>query len=156
MNLFPWCSRTLRIFRNWLPTFPRIYARVDPNNVVDEIHEENNFDFNILNMSSNRAPCPAPMITSTLDASKELAMKIQVFPNPVEDQLTIQFEASKNGLFKYRLLNSFGQIVKEENQRPMQAGRQQEVISVSSLPAGIYYYQLFFDDGTLAGSIMKQ
>jgi hypothetical protein len=139
-----------------LPTFPRIYARIDPNNLEDEIHEENNFGFNILNISTNRAPCPAPMITSTQDLYNEFVSKIQVFPNPVEDQLTIHFQAIKNGLFKYRLLNSFGQIVREEHQKPMQAGRQKEVISVSSLPSGIYYYQLFFDDGTVAGSVMKR
>jgi hypothetical protein len=95
------------------------------------------------------------MITSTQDFSEDVVRNIQVFPNPVEDQLTIHFEAINNGQFKYRLFNSFGQMVKEVQPKPLHLGRQEEVISVSSLPSGIYYYQLFFDDGTLAGSVIK-
>jgi len=137
-----------------LPNFPRIYARVDPDNREDEIHEENNFGFNILNISTNRTPCPAPTITA-IEELDDAVRTVQVFPNPVADELNIKFEALRHGSFKCRLFDAVGNLVVDGVQKGVTAGHSQERMRVGNLPAGIYYYQVVLNGRVISGKVLK-
>lgn len=123
-----------------LPTFPRIYARIDPENREEEIHEENNFGFNILNISTNRSPCPAPMITATNEFHGQAAsIELRTYPNPVSDQLTLSLNARKGGSFYATLYNNLGQPVRTLQPHLVGKGDYQRTIPVRDLAGGIYY-----------------
>lgn len=57
---------------------------------------------------------------------------LNVFPNPASDNITITYDSAQNAYF--RLINIFGQSVKEEYIHSNQI-----IIDVSALPRGVYY-----------------
>ncbi len=136
-----------------LPTFPRIYARLDPNNREEEIHEENNYGFNLLNLSTNRAPCPAPMITST----EEIVpwQNLVAFPNPVEESLQISMDLIQAKQITCRLVNSLGHICHQSSELIGWSGTTNYSIDMSDLPDGLYYYQILVDGKMGTGSVVK-
>ncbi len=138
-----------------LPTFPRIYARVDPNDREIEIHEENNFGFNILNISTNRQPCPAPLITSSKDQNERTLIKAEAYPNPVSDRLHIRFYTPDAGLVKADIYNSMGLSVMRWSTRKFM-GEHIEVIDVSGLSPGMYYCRILQGNNSTVTKIVRK
>lgn len=68
-----------------------------------------------------------------------------IFPNPAEDQLTIQ---SPEGGFHYQLHDLTGRLLLSGN------GEGQEQISVSALPAGVYMLRLQSDSQTITQKVI--
>jgi len=66
---------------------------------------------------------------------------IKIFPNPANDQLTIQTKNTKP--YTITLCNTMGQVIKT-----FQSNKQQETIDVSGLPAGLYYLSVIDENGT--------
>ncbi len=137
-----------------LPTFPRIYARLDPDNREAEIHEENNFGFNILNISTNRAPCPPPMITNTRDRDLEVRNDvIKIFPNPVQGNMHIEFQADWPQDFEFEIVDALGRKLRHYEGDHI---GQRHTISLQGFQDGLYYYRLFFDGKVVTGTFLKE
>ena len=87
------------------------------------------------------------VIVSTADQRKEL---IKFYPNPAEEQITIEnLGDNQNGL-KYELLSSTGDRLKViTNPLPTQT------ITLGSLPSGVYFLRVYLKDGVWSGRIVK-
>ncbi|MBR4135648.1 MAG: T9SS type A sorting domain-containing protein [Bacteroidales bacterium] len=68
-----------------------------------------------------------------------------VYPNPAEDRLTIQ---GPDGKFNYQMHDLTGRLLMSGN------GQNQEVLSVSSLPAGVYMLRLQSDCQTVTQKVI--
>ncbi len=79
---------------------------------------------------------------STGIEERNLADEISVFPNPAKDFISIQSEIM-NELSSIQLLNSVGQIVKDDFDSS--SNKQYQI----DVPNGIYYLRLQFRDGTV-------
>lgn len=138
-----------------LPTFPRIYARVDPNDREIEIHEENNFGFNILNISTNRQPCPAPLITSSKDQNVYATIELEAYPNPVSDRLHIRFNTTDAGIVKGDIYDSMGVSVMRWSSRKFM-GEHIEFIDVSGLSPGMYYCRISQGNNSMVTKMVRK
>jgi hypothetical protein len=76
---------------------------------------------------------------------------IEIFPNPATEEIHLKFLVEEKSDLKIKLLNLTGQIVYSE-EHPGFDGIYQQVISVSSLPSGLYFLEVC----TLAGTTCKK
>lgn len=69
--------------------------------------------------------------------------KLQLFPNPAKDRLTLQFETVEKGNYRVSLTDVTGRIVRTAADRKgMPSGKQEEQIPVQDLPAGTYFIEV--------------
>lgn len=76
---------------------------------------------------------------------------IEIYPNPATEEIHLKFLVEEKSDLKIKLLNLTGQIVYTE-EHPGFDGIYQQVISVSSLPSGIYFLEVC----TLEGKTCKK
>ena len=138
-----------------LPTFPRIYARLDPDNKENEIHEANNFGFNLLNLSTNQAPCPVPNIVSNQRFMPADSKHISLFPNPAQDEMTIAIKNQHAGAMQINVFNFLGQHICQYDQRVSSSGDQVYKMDVGDLEPGPYACQILLDGRIYAKSFVK-
>ena len=86
-------------------------------------------------------------ITLSANEIKEVS-EFVVYPNPANDQMTIQLNSSDNFDAEYRLIQADGKITKIMN-NPIIQGSNVTNISVSELPAGYFILQVVSDKGVL-------
>lgn len=70
---------------------------------------------------------------------------LQVFPNPVQDQLSVTFKSDSEKEIAFRLLNSIGQEVRSLNQVTAHSGENSWHMETKHLPSGIYTLQISID-----------
>lgn len=110
---------------------------------------------NFINMPANNytdlASCNAGYPVGLKDHSSKDFQNIRIFPNPAYDILNIDVAILNGNSSKLKILNSLGQIVREEK---IQNSKSQ--INVSQLPIGIYYLKIQNDTQTITRKIIKQ
>jgi hypothetical protein len=79
----------------------------------------------------------APLNTTELEKSMELA----VYPNPVENQLTVTWEDQTNADFMVQLIDLNGKVVLSENVSS-NSSKNEHKLNVSSLEVGMYVLQI--------------
>lgn len=127
-----------------MPAFPRIYAVIDPQGVLDEIHEDNNVGWTVMGHSE---------FSTGTDEGKEVPAAsdadhlTRVYPNPFTGTFTLEFLSEKAGTVSVRLFDSRGSLVHEMEHEPSPGPNSIE-IPAGNLGPGIYYYR--FSDGTRA------
>jgi hypothetical protein len=82
-------------------------------------------------------------------------INVQVYPNPADDQLTLQVTSTKDAEIKYVIYDSYG-IAKMEKTKIGSSQTQLEVIDVSMLPTGLYWIRLSIDGKIISKSFMKK
>jgi uncharacterized repeat protein (TIGR01451 family) len=93
------------------------------------------FDTNpvvMTNSAYNRIPLPTSV-------KKVSLTKVEIYPNPVSDVLTVNTDGSFNNL---TITNTIGQVVLSQS-----VGANQAKVNVKTLPAGIYHLTLKGDNG---------
>ena len=95
-----------------------------------------------------------PIATGThpLYGNKEL----NVFPNPVEDNLNIKLETIRNTSLHLRFFNLKGTLVKEVFHRMSDTDSQTITIKTEGLETGIYFILIKYGGKLYAGQITKQ
>ena len=125
-----------------LEQFPRIYAVLDPDNVIDEIHENNNKGWSVLGKSR--------ISGITVKTGSNLSVKYalnQNYPNPFNPSTYISYEIPEPVYVEIYIYNIMGQRIftlVNEDQLPGQyeykwSGETDTKRYVSS---GIYLYQI--------------
>jgi hypothetical protein len=79
---------------------------------------------------------------------KEYSSTIFAFPNPFQDELTLQFQAPQNSKWTLRILDNLGAVVKQIGQDVI-SGFNSVKLSTSTLQPGIYFLQCINADGYL-------
>lgn len=81
--------------------------------------------------------------------------QFDIFPNPTDGQLNVNFNGLKEGVVGLRLFDQTGRLVKTENWQANK-GEQTFKTDVSTLLPGIYFYQVQSDYSAYSGKIIKQ
>jgi hypothetical protein len=84
-----------------------------------------------------------------------LAIKIDAWPNPASQQLTISYNAPKADKASLTVYNVLGKVML---QQPLTVvnGNNETVINIELLPAGIYFYEINSQNITGSGRFLKQ
>jgi hypothetical protein len=85
-------------------------------------------------------------VPNTMEWTAESApvIKAGILPNPVRDAFTLQFSQPLAAEGQATLLNEFGQRI---TQQPLMEGETELEWSAASLPAGLYFLEVFTEDG---------
>ncbi|MEA3446592.1 MAG: CUB domain-containing protein, partial [Bacteroidota bacterium] len=70
---------------------------------------------------------------------EEINYEFLIFPNPVEDILTVTCSTAKSEKFEISIVNTMGQVVQTLNQEV--SGIYETQLDLSDIPAGIYFVQ---------------
>ncbi|HNQ68231.1 MAG TPA: alpha-amylase family glycosyl hydrolase [Bacteroidales bacterium] len=77
-----------------------------------------------------------------------------VFPNPVDNNVNVEFSSTKSGEYYFKLYNISGQVIIEEKLYVNQ-GRNKLVYDISKFKSGVYFYRLSSDKTWVSGKILK-
>ncbi len=86
-------------------------------------------------------------------------LDLQVFPNPYNDKLTINYAIQKSGKVKIELYDNEGKLINTiVNIKKQDAGNYNLTLSAGKLgtKAGIYYVRATFNDNSIIKKIIKQ
>ncbi|MDP2188618.1 MAG: T9SS type A sorting domain-containing protein [Sphingobacteriaceae bacterium] len=96
------------------------------------------------------------LIPNTVSVKEQLAtIPLRTYPNPVKDELFIDFNDAVQGTVRIQLLNSLGQLVMEHNVS-LESSATKISLNVATLPAGIYTAQSLVNGKTQLSKIVKQ
>jgi len=135
-----------------LDDFAKIYVLIDPNNLVDEIHEDNNKGW-----AQFGYPCNQPgTVTSAEDVSKEISEQsyLNIYPNPADQQMVIEHDLrstfSRNSVLSISNLSGV-----ELAQFDISSTYEGQIYwNTSSIPSGIYIVNLVTETGIQESKIV--
>ncbi len=99
-------------------------------------------DFHIMLKPGTVTPPPGD-ITSTIPDKFEL---LQNFPNPFNPTTTIKYDLPQSSVVSIQIFNSLGEKIKTLYSGLQTSGSHEIVFDGSSLPSGIYFYQITTKD----------
>jgi hypothetical protein len=121
-----------------LPQYPRIYAIIDPDNVIAEIHENDNKGFNVL----GQQPIGTGVAGGAIYFPKRFALE-QNYPNPFNPTTTIAFDLPSQSLVTLQVFNLLGQDVATlASNVLMQGGKHRMSFNAGALASGVYFCRL--------------
>ena len=120
-----------------LPSTARIYAFVDPDNAMTEIHEDNNIGFFALRPAGTTGveDDPTPSVPMTYDLK-------QNYPNPFNPSTVIQYDLPASSHVTLAVYDILGRVVATPVDGIMSAGPQHIVFHARGLASGVYFYRL--------------
>ncbi len=122
-----------------LPLYPRIYARLDPDNEMDEIHEENNKGFTVLGRQNEIVGFEQ----ENADAVPGRYALEQNYPNPFNPVTTIAFSVPTASKVTLKIFDILGrEVAVLMDNELVSAGHAVKRWNAGSLSSGIYFYQL--------------
>jgi hypothetical protein len=120
----------------------KIYVVIDEEDVVDEVHENNNIAWALVNPALGTA-------TSNEDITSERPNRhrlYQNYPNPFNPTTTIGFDLGKSGSVLLEVYDVTGRRVAKLINEPMSAGYHTVQFDGSRLSSGVYFYRLTTDN----------
>lgn len=96
------------------------------------------------------------VIPNTVSVKEQAtSIPLRTYPNPVADELFIDFNQAVNGAVRVQILNSLGQLVLE-HATSIENTESKISLNVASLPAGIYTVQSVVNGKSQISKIVKQ
>ncbi|TVQ83165.1 MAG: T9SS C-terminal target domain-containing protein [Bacteroidetes bacterium] len=132
----------------------RIYARLDPDNKISEIHTNNNQGWSPLGLS-----CGQEIITSVSEEQYSTFMKeleVLAYPNPVTDELKLVFHLARRESVNVRIFDMTGRMVQDVVQSNMPPGEIRVFTNISNLPAGLYLAEVIIGNHRKTAKIIKK
>lgn len=117
--------------------FPRIFALIDPNDSINEIHENNNKGFNVLAVWKPLSIEP----NTNLPLPTKLTL-FQNYPNPFNSSTKIKFILPSSEKVTIEIFNVQGQKIQTILEDTMIKGEHQVDFNASSLASGLYFYRI--------------
>lgn len=106
--------------------------------------------YNILNTEYQFTVVSGTSIENNLEA-----FTYTIFPNPVDNLLTLSYETKNNTHVRTEIFDALGRRVKMINDTELPAGRYNENIDLSSLNGGIYFLKLKIGDKSYRKQLIK-
>jgi hypothetical protein len=119
-----------------LPSYPRIYAVLDQENSITEIHEDNNKGYAILG---------SPSVTGVEDERYIIPDEFvlyQSYPNPFNPSTTIKYSLPNSDIVSLKVFDILGREVAILLDEYKTAGTHTVEFNASGLASGVYFYQL--------------
>lgn len=91
-------------------------------------------------------------ITSVKEVTTTIS-EVSIFPNPVVQEATIQYELLKAQQVVIRLVDSAGRLVKALANETQTVGQQKVTWTKGNLSTGLYYVQVMTEDGVLSRAV---
>jgi hypothetical protein len=95
------------------------------------------------------------LTTSTFDPVVAEEVQLTVFPNPVQEQMTFQFELPTTQSVRLVIYNQLGQPAAVVFDGQLGTGKHQLEYNAELLPTGTYFYQLELDDRFASGRFIR-
>jgi hypothetical protein len=128
-----------------------IFAVVDPDNLVDDVHGSNNKAWNLI--SSGFDPSTNAVEVISQEEKFIPDSRFRLFPNPVQSTATFEYAIESNVQVELSILDMQGRKVKNLFVGTRMQGIYQEEISVKDLDPGIYFYHFktgsYFESGKI-------
>ena len=115
----------------------RLYVVIDPDNTIDEIHENNNKGYIKINLETSTG-----IREKISDIRPKKYRLFQNYPNPFNPSTTIKFALPGRGEVKIEVFNSLGQKVAVLINNTMPAGYHEVEFNTQYLPTGLYLYRI--------------
>jgi hypothetical protein len=121
--------------------FLRIYVVLDPDNEMDEVHENNNRGWTVLTLGSptssvEQTPAGLPLVTRLE----------QNFPNPFNPTTLIRYQLSGVSDVELVVFDLLGREVATLVNRKEGAGIHEVIFDAAGLSSGVYFYRLAAGD----------
>lgn len=127
-----------------LPLFSRIYAVIDPDNLIDEIHTNNNKGWNILGRT---VPTSVEDYEDNIVTDYQL---IQNYPNPFNPSTKITYSIPTYGKVTIKIYDILGNEISTLVDGIISAGKHEAEFNPSAdglnLASGVYFYQMIVRD----------
>jgi len=118
---------------------PRIYAVIDPDNVVEEIHENNNKGWNVLQILD----CDdCGYIEVDVEPYVVTSLPLKTWPTPARDHSMVQFSLQQEGDVLLEVFDVSGQRVDIVTSNWYPAGDHEIRYFAGQLDDGLYFYRL--------------
>jgi hypothetical protein len=121
---------------NGLPSYPRVYAVLDQENSITEIHEDNNKGYNILGIYS---------VTGVEDENNivpEEYTLYQSYPNPFNPSTTIKYSLPASDMVSLKVFDILGREVAVLVNEYKTSGTYSIEFNANRFASGVYFYQL--------------
>lgn len=125
-------------------TFPRIYAVIDGDDQLTEIHENNNQSWAILNKSTGTGIEP----NSVSNKPKQFSLS-QNYPNPFNPQTSIEYQLPWNSQVNLSIYNALGQKVTTIVSGKQTAGTYVAKWDATGFSSGVYFYRIETNKGII-------
>ena len=119
-----------------LPSYPRIYAVLDQENGISEIHEDNNKGFNVLG-----APSVSGVENENYLIPKDYVL-YQSYPNPFNPTTTIKYAIPSSDKVSIIIYDILGREVATLVNEYKNAGTHTVEFNATGFASGIYFYQI--------------
>jgi hypothetical protein len=120
----------------------RLYARIDPDSIMIEVHEENNLTWKSLGPNFNLIEDDYEEEAPIMINEGEINWHLQCYPNPTKNNVDIWAQLDHPQITQVYVYNVFGDIVHEEAAIANGLGQCHVQLQLNSLPAGMYVVQL--------------
>jgi len=134
-----------------LPSFPRIYVKIDPNNKIDEGHEDNNIGFNIINS--------AGVVGKVFKiAQKNTPYTAKLTPNPVgSDGTELHLNLPFEGYLNVEIRDMSGRLIKKlyTSDQKVWSGNFILPVKTTDLINGIYTVNILFNEQAKSLKLIK-
>jgi len=124
---------------NNIPQFSRIYAVIDPDGGMNEIHENNNNGWSVLKVEDG-----LPTGVESTDEKKipGVFSLSQNYPNPFNPITQIQYSVAKPAHVRLMIYNIMGQEVMRLMDELQPAGNYRLALDGRNLSSGLYFYRI--------------
>lgn len=132
----------------------RIYARLDPENKIPEIHDNNNQGWSPLGLG-----CGGEIITSVDDDQYQYfleEMNVQAYPNPVTDELSIVFLLERFENVSVKIYDLSGKMVQDVVESRMPPGELRVYTHIGALPTGTYIVEVMIGSHRKTNKVIKR
>ncbi len=122
-----------------LPQYPRMYAVIDPDHEIEEIHEENNKGFAVLGASGLPPDGVKQELHRPIPTTYALA---QNYPNPFNPTTVIGFDLPHADNVKITVYDVVGREVTTLLDENVRAGSYRLRFDATGMSSGVYFYRL--------------
>jgi hypothetical protein len=119
-----------------IPQYPRIYAVINPDTVMDEVHTNNNMGFAVLGLST------LPTSVAGAGGIPNAFALAQNYPNPFNPSTVILYEMPEKSYVRLVVYDVLGRVVATLADEVKAAGRHQVAFDARRLATGMYLYRL--------------
>jgi hypothetical protein len=124
---------------NDVPRFSRIYARLDPDNIMQEIHENNNKGWTVLFVENGM---PTGVRSDDKSSVPNEFSLLQNYPNPFNPTTEIRYALAEDSHVVLSVYNLLGQEVARLVDRKQAAGNYVAKFQAGPMSSGTYIYKL--------------